>query len=125
MPRNQAAHRGLAETARASLQRTVPAPPPLAHDDADFLDRLRDAGLRVRESHGDDGTPAGYAVTMPLPAARCPLPAARCPLPGDCADRGGSPRCGPGTGARAVHPSLGGQVRHGRKRSVMPSDVGV
>ncbi|MFJ3882412.1 hypothetical protein ACIPW5_33835 [Streptomyces sp. NPDC090077] len=32
---------------------------------ADFLDRLRDAGLRVRERHGDDGTLAGYAVALP------------------------------------------------------------
>ncbi|OLZ45093.1 hypothetical protein AVW11_34645 [Streptomyces amritsarensis] len=71
----KAARRGLAETARESLQRTVRTAAALAHDDADFLDRLRDAGLRVRERHGDDGTLVGYAVA----------------LPGDRADRGSRP----------------------------------
>ncbi|MFE9469419.1 hypothetical protein ACFYNW_38600 [Streptomyces virginiae] len=47
----------------------------LAQGDADFLDRLRDAGLRVRERHGDDGALVGYAVA----------------LPGDRADRGSRP----------------------------------
>ncbi|MEU6902749.1 hypothetical protein [Streptomyces virginiae] len=71
----KAARRGLAETAREPLQRTVRAAAALAHDDADFLDRLRDAGLRVRERHGDDGALVGYAVA----------------LPGDRADRGSRP----------------------------------
>ncbi|MGW4510117.1 mobilization protein [Streptomyces sp. NPDC004436] len=71
----KAARRGLAETARESLQRTVRIAAALAHDDADFLDRLRDAGLRVRERHGDDGTLVGYSVA----------------LPGDRADRGSRP----------------------------------
>ncbi|MFJ3880866.1 hypothetical protein ACIPW5_25890 [Streptomyces sp. NPDC090077] len=61
----KAGRRGLLETARESLQRTVRTAAALAHDDADFLDRLRDAGLRVRERHGDDGTLAGYAVALP------------------------------------------------------------
>ncbi|MER6444100.1 hypothetical protein [Streptomyces venezuelae] len=43
--------------------------------DADFLGRLRDAGLRVRERHGDDGALVGYAVA----------------LLGDRADRGSRP----------------------------------
>ncbi|MFE5861705.1 hypothetical protein ACFQ77_14280 [Streptomyces virginiae] len=55
----KAARRGLAETARESLQRTVRIAAALAQGDADFLDRLRDAGLRVRERHGDDGTLVG------------------------------------------------------------------
>ncbi|WP_183068865.1 hypothetical protein [Streptomyces sp. gCLA4] len=57
------------------LQRTVRTAAALAHDDADFLDRLRDAGLRVRERHGEDGTLVGYAGA----------------LPGDRADRGSRP----------------------------------
>ncbi|MFJ4320669.1 mobilization protein [Streptomyces lavendulae] len=71
----KAGRRGLLETARESLQRAVRTAAALAHDDADFLDRLRDAGLRVRERHGDDGALAGYAVA----------------LPGDRADRGTRP----------------------------------
>lgn len=43
----------------------------LAHDDADFLDRLRDAGLRVRERLGDDGILVGYAVALPGDRADC------------------------------------------------------
>ncbi|MFJ3882426.1 hypothetical protein ACIPW5_33905 [Streptomyces sp. NPDC090077] len=61
----KAGRRGLLETARESLQRSVRTAAALAHDDADFLDRLRDVGLRVRERHGDDGALAGYAVALP------------------------------------------------------------
>ncbi|MEU6214326.1 hypothetical protein ABZ891_31070 [Streptomyces sp. NPDC047023] len=61
----KAARRGLAETARESLQRTVRTAAALAHDDTDFLDRLRDAGLRVHERRDDDGTLVGYAVALP------------------------------------------------------------
>ncbi|MER6320174.1 mobilization protein [Streptomyces sp. NPDC001581] len=61
----KAARRGLAETARESLQRTVRTVAALAHGDADFLDRLRDAGLRVRERRGDDGALVGYSVALP------------------------------------------------------------
>ncbi|MGW8993921.1 hypothetical protein ACWGRF_28880 [Streptomyces zhihengii] len=71
----KAARRGLAETARESLQRTVRTAAALAHGDTDFLDRLRDAGVRVRELRDDDGTLLGYAVA----------------LPGDRADRGSRP----------------------------------
>ncbi|MEJ8642103.1 recombinase family protein [Streptomyces sp. MS1.HAVA.3] len=60
----KAARRGLPETARESLQRTVRAAAALARDDADFLSRLGDAGVRVRERLGDDGA-VGYAVAMP------------------------------------------------------------
>ncbi|MFD6115282.1 hypothetical protein ACFWG0_35025 [Streptomyces yangpuensis] len=67
----KAARRGLAETARESLQRTVRIAAALAQGDADFLDRLRDAGLRVRERHGDDGTLVGYAVALPRDRADC------------------------------------------------------
>ncbi|MGW6971646.1 hypothetical protein [Streptomyces sp. NPDC054952] len=61
----KAARRGLAETARESLQRTVRQAAALAHGDTDFLDRLRDAGLRVRERLGDDGNLVGYSVALP------------------------------------------------------------
>ncbi|MGW1641569.1 mobilization protein [Streptomyces lavendulae] len=61
----KAARRGLTETARESLQRTVRQAAALAHGDADFLDRLRDAGLRVRERRADDGALVGYAVALP------------------------------------------------------------
>ncbi|MFF3675853.1 hypothetical protein ACFYYS_17990 [Streptomyces sp. NPDC002120] len=71
----KAARRGLVETAREVLQRTVRTAAALARDDTDFLDRLRDAGLRVRERRDDDGALLGYAVA----------------LPGDRADRGSRP----------------------------------
>ncbi|MEU6315689.1 mobilization protein [Streptomyces sp. NPDC047014] len=61
----KAARRGLLETARESLQRSVRTAAALAADDTDFLDRLRDAGLRVRERRDDDGTLVGYAVALP------------------------------------------------------------
>ncbi|MEV7834388.1 hypothetical protein AB0P12_27740 [Streptomyces subrutilus] len=61
----KAARRGLAETAREVLQRTVRTAAALAHDGTDFLDRLRDAGLRVRERRADDGVLLGYAVALP------------------------------------------------------------
>ncbi|WP_405419454.1 hypothetical protein [Streptomyces erythrochromogenes] len=64
-----------AGTARESLQRTVRTAAALAQGDADFLDRLRDAGLRVHERRDDDGTLVGYSVA----------------LPGDRADRGSRP----------------------------------
>ncbi|MEV0992620.1 hypothetical protein [Streptomyces sp. NPDC049949] len=55
----------LAETARESLQRTVRLAAGLAHGDTDFLERLRDAGLRVREHPDVDGALVGYAVAQP------------------------------------------------------------
>lgn len=61
----KAARRGLVETARESLQRTVRQAAALAHGDTDFLDRLRDAGLRVRERRDDDGALVGYSVALP------------------------------------------------------------
>ncbi|MFF3018219.1 hypothetical protein [Streptomyces sp. NPDC057939] len=63
------------KAARESLQHTVRGAAALAHGDTDFLDRLRDAGVRVRERRDDDGTLLGYAVA----------------LPGDRADRGSRP----------------------------------
>ncbi|MGW4510213.1 hypothetical protein ACWENO_36815 [Streptomyces sp. NPDC004436] len=71
----KADRRGLLETAREVLQRTVRTAAALAENDTDFLDRLRDAGLRVRERRADDGALAGYAVA----------------LPGDRADHGSRP----------------------------------
>ncbi|MCF3181387.1 hypothetical protein IPZ70_15775 [Streptomyces polychromogenes] len=61
----KADRRGLLETARQTLQRTVRTAAALAENDTDFLERLRDAGLRVRERHGEDGTLLGYAVALP------------------------------------------------------------
>ncbi|MEU4180943.1 hypothetical protein [Streptomyces sp. NPDC026589] len=63
--KEKATRRGLTEPARASLQRTVREAAALATDDFDFLTRLRDAGLRVREHHDHNGTVDGYAVALP------------------------------------------------------------
>ncbi|MFJ1804423.1 mobilization protein [Streptomyces sp. NPDC088180] len=74
--KEKATRRGLTEPARATLQRTVRQAAALATDDTDFLNRLRDAGLRVREHHNPTtGTVDGYAVA----------------LPGDRADHGSRP----------------------------------
>ncbi|WP_405445641.1 hypothetical protein [Streptomyces erythrochromogenes] len=71
----KAARLGLAETARESLQRTVRTAAAQAHDDTDFLDRLRDAGLRVcerlRERLGDDGALVSQSVALPGDRAYC------------------------------------------------------
>lgn len=73
--REKAARRGLTESARESLQRTVREAAARATTTTDFLTRLRDAGLRVREHHDENGALDGYAVA----------------LPGDRADRGSRP----------------------------------
>ncbi|MCX5078564.1 hypothetical protein OG321_41655 [Streptomyces sp. NBC_00424] len=66
----KAARRGLAETARESLQRTVRTAAALAHGDTDFLDRFRGAGLRVRERRDDGwcGTRSRCPETAPTAA---------------------------------------------------------
>ncbi|MFD0374608.1 mobilization protein [Streptomyces sp. NPDC127112] len=61
----KADRRGLLETARESLQRSVRTAAALAENDGDFLERLRDGGLRVRERRDDEGTLVGYAVALP------------------------------------------------------------
>ncbi|MFJ6940538.1 mobilization protein [Streptomyces sp. NPDC101132] len=61
----KAGRRGLLETARQTLQRTVRTAAALAASDTDFLDRLRDAGLRVRERRDEAGVLLGYAVALP------------------------------------------------------------
>ncbi|MEV6957419.1 mobilization protein [Streptomyces sp. NPDC051183] len=61
----KAVRRGLVETARESLQRTVRQAAALSTDDSDFLDRLRDGGLRVRERRDEQGVLLGYAVAQP------------------------------------------------------------
>lgn len=71
----KAARRGLVETAREVLQRSVRTAAALARGDTDFLERLQDAGLPVRERRDDDGVLVGYAVA----------------LPGDRVDRGSRP----------------------------------
>lgn len=63
--KEKAARRGLTEPARETLQRTVRQAAALATDTIDFLTRLRDAGLRVREHHDENGTIDGYAVALP------------------------------------------------------------
>ncbi len=73
--REKATRRGLTESARESLQRTVREAAARATTTNDFLTRLRDAGLRVREHHDENGAVDGYAVA----------------LPGDRADRGSRP----------------------------------
>ncbi|MFJ6444839.1 mobilization protein [Streptomyces sp. NPDC091649] len=74
--KEKATRRGLREPARESLQRTVREAAARATDDTDFLSRLRDAGLRVREHHDTTtGALDGYAVA----------------LPGDRADHGSRP----------------------------------
>ncbi|MFD6892698.1 mobilization protein, partial [Streptomyces sp. NPDC059957] len=61
----KADRRGLAETAWESLQRTVRQASSRAAGDTDFLERLRDGGLRVRERRDDEGVLVGYAVALP------------------------------------------------------------
>ncbi|MFE3665517.1 hypothetical protein ACFXOR_21520 [Streptomyces sp. NPDC059164] len=73
--KEKAARRGLTESARESLQRTVREAAARATTTTDFLTRLRDAGLRVREHHDENGALDGYAVA----------------LPGDRADQGSRP----------------------------------
>ncbi|MFJ6513444.1 hypothetical protein ACIQMO_16950 [Streptomyces sp. NPDC091406] len=73
--REKAARRGLPEAARESLQRTVREAAARATNTTDFLTRLRDAGVRVREHHDEKGALDGYAVA----------------LPGDRADQGSRP----------------------------------
>ncbi|MFD5206555.1 mobilization protein [Streptomyces anulatus] len=63
--KEKADRRGLSEPARATLQRTVRQAAALATDTTDFLNRLRDAGLRVREHHDENGAVDGYAVALP------------------------------------------------------------
>lgn len=60
----KAERRGLVETARESLQRSVRQAAALAAEDTDPLEQLRDGGLRVRERR-DDGVLVGYAVALP------------------------------------------------------------
>ncbi|WP_299540678.1 mobilization protein [uncultured Streptomyces sp.] len=56
---------GHPRTAREVLQRTVREAAALADSDTGFLDRCRDAGLRVRERYDQDGILVGYAVALP------------------------------------------------------------
>ncbi|MFD3644096.1 mobilization protein [Streptomyces griseus] len=63
--KEKATRRGLTEPARATLQRAVREAAALATGDTDFLTRLRDAGLRVREHHDENGAVDGYAVALP------------------------------------------------------------
>ncbi|OSC69107.1 hypothetical protein B5180_27845 [Streptomyces sp. BF-3] len=80
--REKAARRGLTESARESLQRTVREAAARATT-TDFLTRLRDAGLRVREHHDENGALDGYAVALPgdraLPRTRDRFPPTTAP----------------------------------------------
>ncbi|MET8732468.1 hypothetical protein ABZV81_35650 [Streptomyces parvus] len=57
--------RGLPEAARKSLQRTVREAAAPVTGTTYFRTRLRDAALRVREHHDDNGALDGYAVAPP------------------------------------------------------------
>ncbi|MFZ3467559.1 hypothetical protein ACODT4_00550 [Streptomyces sp. 2.9] len=61
----KADRRGLVETSRECLQRTERQAAALSAGDSDFLERLRDSGLRVHERRDDDGVLVGYAVGLP------------------------------------------------------------
>ncbi|MGW1154719.1 hypothetical protein ACWD45_25960 [Streptomyces rubiginosohelvolus] len=57
--------RGLPEAAREILQRTVREAAAPVTGTTYFLTRLRDAALRVREHHDENGALDGYGVALP------------------------------------------------------------
>ncbi|PJE97101.1 mobilization protein [Streptomyces carminius] len=61
----KAARRGLPETAREVLQRTVREAAAAAASDADFFARLSAGGVRVKQRIAPDGNLTGYAVALP------------------------------------------------------------
>jgi hypothetical protein len=61
----KAQRRGLSETARESLQRTVREAAAAATGDADFFARLSAAGVRVQQRIAPDGNVTGYSVALP------------------------------------------------------------
>ncbi|MFD5588809.1 relaxase/mobilization nuclease domain-containing protein [Streptomyces sp. NPDC127063] len=61
----KAARRGLQETARETLQRTVREAAAAATSDSDFFARLGAAGLRVQQRIAPDGNVTGYSVALP------------------------------------------------------------
>ncbi|MEW1926425.1 mobilization protein [Streptomyces sp. NPDC088360] len=63
--REKAAARGLAQTARESLQEQVREVAAQASGDADFFARLEASGLRVRSRVAPDGNVTGYSVALP------------------------------------------------------------
>ena len=70
--REKATRRGLPEPARVTLRRHVRTAAAAADGEQDFLERLRSAGLLVRERYSErtPGELTGYAVAMPDPRAR-------------------------------------------------------
>lgn len=61
----KAARRGLVETARETLQRTVREAAAVATSDSDFFARLGAAGIRVQQRIAPDGNITGYSVALP------------------------------------------------------------
>ncbi|MGN9763090.1 relaxase/mobilization nuclease domain-containing protein [Streptomyces sp. SD31] len=61
----KAQRRGLAESARETLQRTVREAAAAATSDADFFARLGNAGVRVQQRIAPDGNITGYSVALP------------------------------------------------------------
>ncbi|MFE0453097.1 relaxase/mobilization nuclease domain-containing protein [Streptomyces sp. NPDC058914] len=61
----KAARRGLQETARETLQRTVREAAAAATSDSDFFDRIGAAGVRVQQRIAPDGNITGYSVALP------------------------------------------------------------
>ncbi|MFE2314130.1 relaxase/mobilization nuclease domain-containing protein [Streptomyces sp. NPDC059441] len=61
----KAERRGLKESARQTLHRTVREAAAAATSDADFFARLGAAGLRVQQRIAPDGNVTGYSVALP------------------------------------------------------------
>lgn len=61
----KAVRRGLSETVRETLQRTVREAAAAATSDDDFFARLTAAGVRVNKRVAPDGNITGYSVAMP------------------------------------------------------------
>ncbi|PNG20222.1 relaxase/mobilization nuclease domain-containing protein [Streptomyces cahuitamycinicus] len=61
----KAERRGLKESARQTLHRTVREVAAAATSDADFFARLGSAGLRVQQRIAPDGNVTGYSVALP------------------------------------------------------------
>ncbi|MFE1230576.1 relaxase/mobilization nuclease domain-containing protein [Streptomyces sp. NPDC058745] len=63
--KEKAERRGMEETPRESLQRSVRQAAALATGEADFFARLGTAGIRMQQRNGPDGSIIGYSVASP------------------------------------------------------------
>ncbi|MEV7535436.1 relaxase/mobilization nuclease domain-containing protein [Streptomyces hydrogenans] len=61
----KAERRGLSESSRVTLQRTVREAAAMATSDRDFFERLAASGVRVKQRIAPDGNVTGYSVAMP------------------------------------------------------------